>query len=134
MRRYSTAMVRISITLGILLILLGIGAYGYALTGERASITALIPAFFGLPILALGMAAARWSTRRSVFMHLIVVLAVLGFLGSARGLASVVALITRPEQVARPAAVIVQSLMAVLCLAYVILAVRSFVLARSRSG
>jgi hypothetical protein len=123
-------MIRTTIGLGIVLIVLGAGAYGYALTGEQASITALIPAFFGLPILGLGLAAARWPARRAVFMHVAALLAVLGFAGAARGLGSVVALITRPDEVARPVAVIVQSVMALLCMAYVILAVRSFILAR----
>jgi hypothetical protein len=50
---------RLTIVLGIVLVLLGVGAFGYALTGEQASVTALIPAFFGLPILGLGVAAAR---------------------------------------------------------------------------
>ncbi len=123
-------MIRITILLGIVLLLLGLGAYGYAMTGEEASVTALIPAFFGGPILSLGLLAAQLPARRALLIHIAVVLAVLGLLGAARGLTSLPALITKPDEVARPAAVIVQSAMAVLCLVYVILAVRSFVLAR----
>lgn len=126
-------MIRITILFGAVLVLLGVGAYAYALTGEQASMTALIPAFFGVPIVAMALAAARWPTRRALFMHIIVVVALLGLAGSARGLASLPALVTRPDEVARPAAVLVQSIMAVLCLAYVIVAVRSFIVARANS-
>ncbi|MCP3903944.1 MAG: hypothetical protein GY715_09955 [Planctomycetes bacterium] len=127
-------MIRITILLGVVLVLLGLGAYGYALTGEQASMTALIPAFFGVPIAALGLAAARWPARRAVFMHVAVLLALLGLVGSARGLTSLPSLITRSDEVARPAAVLVQSIMAVLCLAYVIVAVRSFISARAKTS
>lgn len=127
-------MIRITITLGTILLLLGLGAYLYALTGEQASVTALIPAFFGVPIVVLGLAAARWPTRRAAFMHVVVVLAALGLLGSARGLMSLATLVSAPDEVARPAAVVVQSIMAVLCLAYLVVAVRSFIMARRASS
>ena len=58
----------------------------------------------------------------------------LGFLGAGRGLMSLITLISRPEDVARPAAVIVQSIMAVLCVVYVAIAARSFVTARMKSS
>ncbi|MHC5114717.1 MAG: hypothetical protein ACYTGP_09845 [Planctomycetota bacterium] len=125
-------MTRITITFGLVLVLLGLGAYAYALTGEQASMTALIPAFFGVPILILGLATTKWPARRAMFMHIAVLIAVLGLAGAARGLTSLPALVGGDE-VARPAAVVVQSIMAVLCLAYVVAAVRSFVAARAKS-
>ncbi len=47
-------MAKITIGLGIVLIALGFGSYFG--TGQ-ASVTALIPAFFGLPLLLLGLVA-----------------------------------------------------------------------------
>ena len=55
----------------------------------------------------------------------------LGFLGSARGLLQLPALLTGGE-VARPAAVMAQSVMAILMLLFVFLCVRSFINARVR--
>jgi hypothetical protein len=54
---------------------------------------------------------------------------VLGFLGSARGLAQLPTLLSGGD-VARPPAVIAQSVMAVLSAGYVALCVRSFIAAR----
>jgi hypothetical protein len=91
-------------------------------------VTALIPAFLGIPIEIAGFAALKEAWRKHA-MHVAVLLALLGFLGSARGLVSLPALLTGGE-VARPAAVVAQSLTALLCLAFVVLAVRSFIQAR----
>jgi hypothetical protein len=59
-------------------------------------------------------------------MHVITVLALIGFAGSVRGLSSFVAMLGGAE-VARPLATIMQSLMAVLTLGFVIFAVKSFI-------
>jgi uncharacterized membrane protein len=116
----------VAMALGSLLLLIGVGFY----VGTGAtSVTALIPAFLGIPIEVAGVAALREGWRKHA-MHAAALLAVLGFLGSARGLLSLPALLSGGE-VARPAAVVAQSLTAVLCLAFVGLAVRSFVRARS---
>jgi len=123
-------MTRTTITFATLLILLGAGAYAYALTTDSASITALIPAFFGLPILALGLASAKWPGKRALFIHIALLLALLGLIGSARGVPSLPTLITSPDEVERPVAVIVQSAMALACLGYLALAARSFIAAR----
>jgi hypothetical protein len=116
----------VAMTLGSLLLLIGVGFY----VGTGASsITALIPAFLGIPIEIAGVAALREGWRKHA-MHVAVLLALLGFLGSVRGLFSLPALLSGAE-LARPAAVVAQSLTAVLCLVFVGLAVRSFVRARS---
>lgn len=109
---------------GIFLILLGVG--GYLLTG-RASVTALIPAFFGLPLFLLGLAAAK-PTRRKVAMHIAVLLGLLATIGAARGLSGLPALLAGEAE--RPAATISQVAMFVASLLFVILCVRSFVAAR----
>ena len=62
-------------------------------------------------------------------MHLSVGLALIGLLGSARGIPGVIALASGGE-VDRPAAVVVQTVMAVLCAVFLVLAVKSFVDAR----
>jgi len=118
-------MVSTAITIGILLILLGLG--GYVGTG-RESVTALIPLFFGLAIAGLGLAGRRPEWRKHA-LHGATVLALLGLLGSARGMPATVRLL-QGQQVARPAAAVAQALMALICLVFVILAVRSFAAAR----
>jgi hypothetical protein len=115
-------------TIGILLTLLGI--LSFTLTGT-ASWTALIPAFFGIGLFLLGV-FARSEKARKHLMHAAVILALLGFLGSVPGLLSLPALLTGGE-VARPSAVAAQSVMALLCLVFVVFAVRSFIQARRAS-
>jgi hypothetical protein len=96
-------------------------------------VTALIPTFFGIPLTALGL-LARDERRLKLAMHLSTVLALLGLLGSARGIPGAVALAAGGE-VARPAAAVVQAAMAVLCAAFLALAVKSFIdVRRDRSS
>ena len=101
---------------------------------ENQSVTALIPAFFGVPLVVLGALASSSPGARKHAMHAAMVIGLLGFLGAARGLPSLPAVFTNPDEVARPTAVIVQSVMAILCLVYVILGIVSFVKARKAGG
>ena len=114
----------ITIALGVTLIVLGLA--GYFQTGA-VSLTALIPSAFGV-LLSVAGVIARDPGKRKHAMHAAVVVALLGFLGSARGLLQIGALLNGTA--ARPAAVISQTIMAVLTLGYIVLAVRSFVRAR----
>jgi hypothetical protein len=115
---------------GVFLIVLGVGAY-FGTGGQ--SVTALIPAFIGVPLAVLGF-VARDPGRRKGAMHVAVALALVGFLGSARGVPGAIALASG-EEVARPAAVVVQTAMAFLCAIFLSLAVKSFLDARrNRSG
>lgn len=116
-----------TLILGSTLLALGVGAY--LLTGQE-SVTALIPAFFGAVFLALSLAAT--GSRLRPMMHAAAGLAVLGLAGSARGIPGLLQLAGGAE-VERPAAVVVQSIMALLCLVTVGFALRSFLVAR-RSG
>ena len=118
-------MARTTILFGLALIVLGV--VGYFAT-ERVSITALIPAFFGVPLVLLGWAALNERYRRHA-MHVAVALGLLGFLGSARGLIALPRLMS-DAGVERPAAVAAQATMAILMLVYVSLGVRSFIAAR----
>jgi len=116
----------ITVVYGGLLVMLGVA--GYLATG-RESVTALIPAFFGMPLVALGMAAAAREASRKHAMHGAALLAVLAVAGSARGVPSFVKLLGGGE-VDRPAAAIAQAVMFALSLVFVILCVVSFVRAR----
>lgn len=111
----------VTIGLGALLILLGLGGY---FGSGRVSKTALIPAFFGVPILALGLAALR-ADWHDYALYAALVLAALGFLGAGRGLPGLVRLLAGKE-VKRPAAAVAQSVMALLCLAFVVYGIWSF--------
>lgn len=119
------------VTIGVGGALIVLGAVGYVGSGA-SSVTALIPAFFGVVLAVVGVLADRTDMRK-LWMHVAVVLAVVGILGSAMGLVDLPALISGDTDVERPWAVAVQSIMAVVLVVYLVLAVRSFVAAR-RSG
>ena len=111
--------------------MVALGLTGYAATGA-ASPTALIPAAFGIP-LALAGWAARTPARKKAAMHIAVALAFLGLLGSARGLPQLAEMVGG-EEIARPAAAVAQSLMALVCATLVVIYVRSFINARASAG
>ena len=125
--RYDASMASTTIALGVGLVILGLA--GYFLSGA-ASLTALIPAVFGVALAVAGL-IARDERKRKHAMHAAVVVALLGFLGSVRGLLQIDALFNGTA--ARPAAVISQSIMALLTLGYIVMAIRSFVNARRRA-
>ena len=127
-------MARTTIAFALILILLGGGAYAYALTTENASITALIPAFFGIPVLALGLAAAKWPGKGKHLIHAALLLALLGLAGAGSGLTKLPGLFTNPDEVERPVAVVVQSAMALACVVYLALGIRSFIAARKNAA
>lgn len=115
----------ITIVFGVVLIALGLA--GYFMTG-RQSPTALIPAFAGILFLILGVVAQKPGARKHA-MHAAAGLALLGFLGTVMGLVKFVRMLGGAE-VERPAAVRSQAVMAVLCLVFLIMCIRSFVAAR----
>jgi uncharacterized membrane protein (UPF0136 family) len=115
----------ITIAIGVLLILVGL--IGYFATGG-VSPTALIPSAIGLVITIAG-ALALSEGRRKHAMHAAVAIALLGFLGTVKGLAKLPILLANGV-VERPAAVVSQSITAILCIILVGLGVRSFIAAR----
>ena len=123
-------MPRLALVLGLVLVVLGVWAY--ATQGETKSVTALIPAFFGAPITLLGILGLNDKWRKHT-MHAAVALALLGFLGAARGLPQLPTLFSDPASLERPRAGQVQSGMALLCLIFVVLGVVSFVRARRKA-
>lgn len=106
---------------GFVLIILGV--VGYLATG-RASVTALIPAFFGAALLVTALIARNPGSRKHA-MHAAVALALLGLLGTG---ARVVPAIGAGD-IGRPA-VMAQIAMTLLLAAYVALGVKSFIDAR----
>lgn len=115
----------ISITCGVLLILIGIVGYVHGVMNDRASITALIPAFIGLLLALLGLFSQAKESMRKHLMHAAVIVALLGFIATAGRLVSKLSEITMSP------AVISQISTAIVCLAFMILAIRSFAAARS---
>jgi uncharacterized membrane protein len=112
---------QVTIVFGALLTLLGVGSY--FLSG-MVSVTALIPAFFGLPVLVLGW-VMRDPARTKHAAHGAALLALIGLAGSARGVGPFVSLLTGGD-VERPSAAIAQTLMAFACVVFLVLAIKSF--------
>jgi hypothetical protein len=106
---------------GILLMIIGLASYW--MTG-RTSVTALIPAFFGILFVALAYIARSESTRRHA-MHAAVAIALIGLIGTlARALPAIA-----NGQIGRPA-VVAQVITALILGWYVYLGVQSFRAAR----
>ena len=116
-----------AINFGRILVLIGAVGYIYGMTTGSASVTALIPAFFGIVLMVLGHVARAKENLRKHLMHAAVLVAFLGFLASAGRLVSKIGEITLS------AAFISQIAMALTCLIFVILAVKSFMDARRKS-
>ena len=110
-------MTRLTTWAGITLVAVGIG--GYIAVGG-ASITALIPAFFGLPLALLGRS---WDNRSGTRIA-ISAIAWLGFFGSVPGLVNLISAAAGSELV-RPTASVLRSVMAIICGGLALLALRS---------
>ncbi|MCG8372992.1 MAG: hypothetical protein MI700_05645 [Balneolales bacterium] len=115
----------LTLSLGILLVILG-GA-SYFGTGME-SITALIPAFFGLLFIGFGVLARQEALRKHV-MHAAVGFALLGVIGAARGIPGLMEIL-QGNEVERPVAIYAQVAMLLMCLVYIVKAVQSFRAAR----
>ena len=112
-------MPRVIFSFSAIFVLLGIGAY--FVTGMQ-SMTALIPAIFGLLLAAAGAISLKNLKHGGHFAALV---GLFGFLGTARSLGKVPALLSG-EPVERAAAVGVQAVFAVLSVIFVGLCVKSF--------
>jgi len=116
---------RITIAYSMLLIILGLG--GYVLS-RAASITALIPAFFGIVVLIFALLSRKEQLKKHA-MHIAAVLGLIGFIATVGGLGDLKAMISG-EEVQRQFAVVSKSIMAILSLAYVMVCIKSFIDAR----
>jgi hypothetical protein len=114
----------LALLVGVVLVAIGLGAY--VGTGAHAP-TALIPAALGVLIAVAGV-LARNPRLRMHAMHAAVLVALLGILGCIPGLLRLPALLDGTAQ--RPAAVVAQLITFVVCLGFVVSAVRSFIEAR----
>jgi len=120
-------MAKLTIGFGVALILLG--AWGFISTGNEHP-TALIPTYFGLALAISGMlASGDDAKKRMLWMHIAVTAGLLGFLG-AGAMAIVETVKAHGGPLAHPVAVESQIAMAVICLVFVGLCVRSFIAAR----
>ncbi len=116
-------MPRIIFVFSAIFIALGVGSY---LGTDSQSWTALIPAIFGI-LLALAGGFSLKSLKHGG--HVAALLGVLGFLFTAKSLVKLPALFAGAP-VGRPVAVSVQAIMAILCIVFVALCVKSFIDAR----
>jgi hypothetical protein len=118
----------VSIVVGVLMIGLGLGGYIYT---ERASLTALIPVVAGAALVVLGILARRDNCRKHC-MHIAVLLTLLGFLGSGfMGVRGIVKMASGAE-LPYPAAPFINLAIALCCLVFVVLGIKSFIDARRR--
>ena len=116
-----------SIACGTLLVLIGILGYVNSVMTEHPSYTALIPAGVGIVLVLLGIFARKSEGLRKHLMHAAVLIALLGFIASAGRLVS------KMSELTYNAAVVSQVSMALVCLLFVILAIKSFADARRRN-
>lgn len=110
---------------GLLLILVAFVGYGYGLAMGNASLTALIPLVFGVVLLALGFFAQKKDELRKTLMHIAVVVAFIGFL------VPLFRIISTFNQFKLNFAAAMLISMTLICLIFIILAIKSFVDARS---
>ncbi|MCP4081425.1 MAG: hypothetical protein GY819_19680 [Planctomycetaceae bacterium] len=133
-------MSKIAITIGLLLILVGVAGYAMPATEmvaegteeiveKKSSLTALIPAAFGIVILLCGAITAIKPSLTKTFMHVAVTFGLLGALAATgRGSGSLIKFI-RGEEFNQRAFVFI-ACMGVLCWIFVVTCVMSFIKAR----
>ena len=111
---------RLTLLVGGALVVEGIGFYlGTGLT----SMTSLIPAFFGIPLIAMSIMATRQPEKSHFWMHIAVVFGLLTFLGGLMGIKGLVSNDLSASTVA-------QLLMIVMGGVYTFACIRSFTHAR----
>lgn len=113
-----------AIGVGLSLIMVGIAGYVWGMLDGKASVTALIPAFFGLVIALLGAFAKSSESARKHLMHAALLVALIGFAVPAYRLLSNLSGLTLS------AGVVAQAAMALICLMFIILGIQSFANAR----
>lgn len=121
-------MANLTIRFGALLVLLG-GVFFF--TTQPRAFTSLIPAAFGLVLIIFGtLARTEDAKKRMLWMHIAVTVGLLGFIFPF--VRAIVPTIHMAQGIAvvRPKAVIEEMLMALICLIFTALCVKSFIAAR----
>ena len=122
-------MPKITLIFSALYIVLGVAAF--FLTGAVHK-TALIPAYFGMVLLILGLLGQKENLRKHV-MHAALLVVLLALLGTARSLLRLPSAFDGTAE--RPFAIYAQAATAVLSISFLALGIRSFIQARhSRSS
>ena len=120
-------MAKVTISLGIVLILLG--AVSLVATGSQHP-TSLIPAAVGLILSILGFfSLTEDAKKRMLYMHIAVTVGLLGFLGTGWSIIQYVQMLGG-RQFPHPIAVEEKAAMAAILLFFVLLCIRSFIAAR----
>ncbi len=114
----------VAINFGRLLIMLGVIGYAYGYFVTTPSPTALIPAGFGAVLMVLGYVAQAKESLRKHLMHVAVLIGLVGFI------IPVFRIVSKISEFSLTFASVMLILMAVICLSFVILCVKSFVNAR----
>jgi hypothetical protein len=109
---------------GRILILIGILGYVWGLYTDALSYTSLIPAGVGVVLMLLGHLAVMKDNLRKHVMHVAVIIGLLGFIAALGGM------FRKGVPTAFSAGIASQLAMAIICLVFVVLCVRSFVAAR----
>ncbi len=120
-------MPKLSINIGVLLIILGFFAY---IGSDMASLTALIPSLFGVVFVGLGFLARKSEDMQKHTMHAAMLLALLGLGGSFTGLRKIVSALLGGEIPVMFTAAASQAVMAVLCIFFLIFGIKFFIDAR----
>lgn len=119
-----------TVRVGLLLVVLGIASY---VVTQGVSLTALIPAVFGVLLDLCGVVATRSEPARRHAMHAAALIALLGVLGTVSSLGSLPALLAGAHVPRRPA-VIARAGMTLLLLVYLGFSIKSFIDARRARG
>ena len=113
-----------AILFGRLLIVLGVIGYGYGFYTGNASPTALIPSIFGLILMVLGHLSNAKENLRKHLMHVAVLVGLIGFI------VPLIRIFSKINEFSLTFASAMLISMSVLCLAFVVLCVQSFIAAR----
>ncbi len=116
----------LTLLIGSALIALGLG--GWIVSG-REHMTALIPAFIGLPMAVCGLLGLRRPLMRRQAMHAALILSLLIFLGTVKAVPTAIGLLAGGSH-ERELAIWAQSLTALLALTHLVAGIRSFIAAR----
>ncbi len=123
-----STVIKNTILLGALLTILGTGTFAM-IRFAPGKWTALIPAFFGVMFLLLGVVAQKQNAWHRPLILIAVGLALVAFLGASGGLVKTAALLAG-EDVERPAAALEQAISAVLCAGFLATFLKSLIAER----